>query len=751
VGSLFYGWDTLASDLTSFTKELSLEHNNRYVGNIRAFDVAGNISDILVTDTLLRYNSNPDILTLENAVLNEDLFWTDTVKISDPDLSVIQGDSFSFQATTTRIVGDAATGAVTIDSLGALTWTPTQNDTGSYTINIVVTDAYALTDTFQLPLTVNAVNDTPVFAIPGLGPDLLYVHEWVEDQAATDLVLSRYISDVDNNISTDITWQAVVLDTSQLDEDYPLGMVIVGPNTPWEVHAKLNREYLGINPQVSAGDMSAMSKQTMQLINNTRTNPLISVGFSTKQYGEGIPDSTIATFSSDSNYYGDNHRIIFIAQDTGGAVARDTIHATIVSENDPPTISKEMIAEVIEVWENDSIRMEFGQFVNDIDDTSLVFTISAIVDPEIANDDKVTIVPSVDYTGSMDNVSFSSYGLGDSVLFIPQKLWDDHVAIQLKVSDELASDSTTFTLDVRHVDRPKIAVSLLQQNAFTKFLQVIVTDTASKTTNLALAVQNQNIALDTVAAHTYSGHLSFESPGSYSIDIYASAHVGDTTLSENFSLAAGKAASRWHGASYDGRFSVIGNPGAVSYDQPFLIADSTLFEESFHDRASYVLGNENFHFNTPVEVRVRSDRNDLAIYRRKNGVTWQELPSLNIDNEIFTLSDQSGYFRLGPKTIIVPEQTNIHQNYPNPFNPTTTISYDIGLLDGLRQNVSISVYNLLGQNIATLIENKDQIGQFKIQWDGYDKFGQQMSSGVYFIQLTTKTGIVKNKKMMLLK
>ena len=50
-----------------------------------------------------------------------------------------------------------------------------------------------------------------------------------------------------------------------------------------------------------------------------------------------------------------------------------------------------------------------------------------------------------------------------------------------------------------------------------------------------------------------------------------------------------------------------------------------------------------------------------------------------------------------------------------------------------------------------LSENKDQIGQFTIQWDGYDKFGQQMSSGVYFIQLMTKTGIVKNKKMMLLK
>ena len=164
-----------------------------------------------------------------------------------------------------------------------------------------------------------------------------------------------------------------------------------------------------------------------------------------------------------------------------------------------------------------------------------------------------------------------------------------------------------------------------------------------------------------------------------------------------------------------------------------------------------MLGNENFYFNNPVEVRFVSDREDLAVYIRENGVQWQELPSLTINNEIYTLTDQSGYFRLGPKTIIVPEQTSIHQNYPNPFNPNTTIRYDVGLLDGLRQNVTINVYNLVGQNIATLVKDQDKIGQFNVQWDGFDKHGQQMASGIYFVQLTTKTGIVKNKKMMLLK
>ena len=58
---------------------------------------------------------------------------------------------------------------------------------------------------------------------------------------------------------------------------------------------------------------------------------------------------------------------------------------------------------------------------------------------------------------------------------------------------------------------------------------------------------------------------------------------------------------------------------------------------------------------------------------------------------------------------------------------------------------------LPGDEIEIKVSLKDQIGQFKIQWDGTNKFGQQMSSGVYFIQLSTKTGIIRNKKMMLLK
>jgi hypothetical protein len=280
---------------------------------------------------------------------------------------------------------------------------------------------------------------------------------------------------------------------------------------------------------------------------------------------------------------------------------------------------------------------------------------------------------------------------------------------------------------------------------------VIVTDTVSKTKFISLEVQNEDIDLDTIAAFTWAGDFNFETTGNYSIDVLAIADVGDTVVTELIALAAAREASRWFGRSVDGRFSVAGDPGSVSYDQSFIIVDSSLFADDFNDQASYVLGDEFFEFGKPIEVRFGSQRNDLAIYRRKNGVTWEELPSISKDGEIFTFSEKTGYFKLGPKTIIVPEETNIHQNYPNPFNPLTTIMYDIGLMDGLSQNVSITIYNLLGQHVKTLIHDKDQVGQFTVQWNGQNEFGQSMSTGVYFIQLTTQTGIVKNKKMMLLK
>ncbi len=87
------------------------------------------------------------------------------------------------------------------------------------------------------------------------------------------------------------------------------------------------------------------------------------------------------------------------------------------------------------------------------------------------------------------------------------------------------------------------------------------------------------------------------------------------------------------------------------------------------------------------------------------------------------------------------------QNYPNPFNPSTIISFQLSHT----QNITVDIYNMLGQKVATLINNKAlAAGTNKVRWDGRDSAGNSVTSGVYLYRISTNNYSV-TKKMMLLK
>jgi hypothetical protein len=215
-------------------------------------------------------------------------------------------------------------------------------------------------------------------------------------------------------------------------------------------------------------------------------------------------------------------------------------------------------------------------------------------------------------------------------------------------------------------------------------------------------------------------------------------------------MTLAQANHRWWGSSPDGSFEIMGDPGAVLFDQPLLIADSTMFKARFKDRASYLVGNENMKFLEPVEVAIYGYDENLAIYQRK-GIEWKELPSITEDGWILAYTDGMGYFRTGPKTLIVPGRTTIHQNYPNPFNPVTNIVYDVGFMDGPKQKVNVSIFNLLGQQVITLVDEYKPIGRYTIRWDGRDYRGVPVATGMYFIRMLTDKGRMNTKKVMLLR
>jgi len=80
---------------------------------------------------------------------------------------------------------------------------------------------------------------------------------------------------------------------------------------------------------------------------------------------------------------------------------------------------------------------------------------------------------------------------------------------------------------------------------------------------------------------------------------------------------------------------------------------------------------------------------------------------------------------------LVPDEFIVHQNFPNPFNPETEIRFALTK----DSHVVIDIYNTLGQQIATLIDTQYAAGFHSVRWDGRDRNGRPVSSGVYLYQI----------------
>jgi flagellar hook assembly protein FlgD len=88
----------------------------------------------------------------------------------------------------------------------------------------------------------------------------------------------------------------------------------------------------------------------------------------------------------------------------------------------------------------------------------------------------------------------------------------------------------------------------------------------------------------------------------------------------------------------------------------------------------------------------------------------------------------------------------MYQNVPNPFNPSTRISFDLES----RENVTISVYDVKGRRVNTLLQGTLEAGPHSVDWDGTSAEGTRVSSGVYLYVLRTSTETI-SRRMVLLK
>lgn len=144
---------------------------------------------------------------------------------------------------------------------------------------------------------------------------------------------------------------------------------------------------------------------------------------------------------------------------------------------------------------------------------------------------------------------------------------------------------------------------------------------------------------------------------------------------------------------------------------------------------------------------------DMQAKARRVGLYFQHETAAGLTDDGWTLFLQAVAWAVEGErmavdaaTQTIPLTTGLLGNYPNPFNPQTQISYSLGQA----ADVTLTVYNAVGQRIATLIDSHLPAGKYRIVWDGRDFSGATVSNGIYYYQLAADA-VRQTRKMVLLK
>lgn len=163
---------------------------------------------------------------------------------------------------------------------------------------------------------------------------------------------------------------------------------------------------------------------------------------------------------------------------------------------------------------------------------------------------------------------------------------------------------------------------------------------------------------------------------------------------------------------------------------------------------------------TLIEYVDCDNNTEVLFYRVNNGGhAWPGTgPNIlgNTNRDINASSEIWNFFKRNPHPDVTvgvasdsdsrPRTFQLHQNYPNPFNPTTLINYSFSSAS----HVELKIYNQLGQEIQTLVDANQSIGHHRVEWDGRDRNGNRMPSGLYLYRLKTGS-FVETRKMILLR
>ncbi len=245
------------------------------------------------------------------------------------------------------------------------------------------------------------------------------------------------------------------------------------------------------------------------------------------------------------------------------------------------------------------------------------------------------------------------------------------------------------------------------------------------------------------AAKDLSGNQIVVDKGSVSVAKYAGSGQATLTMQDNLVMQFDEKSLSSGSYIYVVRLperNVVDNPDENSITDVYSIMTSSKINGQFTVSIPY------------QESRLTSSENDIGLYRLDTeSQAWLPVAG-QIDkqnNRVVAELNSEGYYQLrkgvsGLETL--PETFTLFQNYPNPFNPNTTIRFSTPE----QSHVRVTVFNLLGQKIRTLVDEEYLPGYHTVVWNGTDDRNQPVASGIFFYSF--KAGnTMQIKKMVLLK
>lgn len=281
--------------------------------------------------------------------------------------------------------------------------------------------------------------------------------------------------------------------------------------------------------------------------------------------------------------------------------------------------------------------------------------------------------------------------------------------------------------------------------------------------NKTILTQNnisKELTLENYHESNYSYYAPFEITGNSEITINSRylAFQGYDTLKTSIQLTpiSNKGSEQTIRKDYVSLHIVEGSQKSLS---SFLQINIKVKTRTIHNYQatdySFQFGFEGKNLTHAVSLDLTVDEETLkwAKLFYKNGNQWElQDYEAHPDNRISSEITKQGVYALFLTNELnhideaLPSHYALNQNYPNPFNPMTTITYQLSK----QSKVEITIFNLLGQKIKTLINNVMPAGEHSVNWDATNQRGVKLPSGLYFYQMRIQGNII-TRKMNLIK